>query len=85
VRQGQGIFAGPSGQASVKDMKSWGINALRLPLNEASLNGESYVDPGYAGVNYRNAITSYVKLLNSAAAMAKAAIRQLGQASGALV
>lgn len=63
--RGQGIFAGPSGQASVKDMKSWGINAVRLPLNEACWNGESYVDPGYAGVNYRNAITSYVKLLNS--------------------
>jgi endoglucanase len=63
--QGHGIFDGPSGQASVSAMKSWGINAVRIPLNEACWNGESYVDPAYAGANYQSAIRTYVNLLNS--------------------
>jgi hypothetical protein len=46
-------------------MKSWGINAVRVPLNEACWNGEPYVDPAYAGVNYQKAIEAYVGLLNS--------------------
>jgi len=63
--QGHGIFDGPSGQASVTAMKRWGINAVRVPLNEACWNGESYVDPAYAGANYQNAIKVYVSLLNA--------------------
>jgi len=63
--QGKGIFTGPSDQASITTMKSWGINAVRVPLNEACWNGESYVDPAYAGVNYQKAIEGYVGLLNS--------------------
>ena len=54
--QGKGIFAGPNDQASVLAMESWDINAVRLPLNEACWNGESYVNPAYAGANYRSAI-----------------------------
>lgn len=63
--QGRGIFAGPDDQASITAMKGWGINAVRIPLNEACWNGESYVDPAYGGVNYRAAIEAYVNLLNS--------------------
>jgi endoglucanase len=63
--QGRGIFAGPSDQASISAMKSWGVNAVRIPLNEACWNGESYVDPAYSGVNYRLAIEAYVSLLNA--------------------
>jgi endoglucanase len=63
--QGKGIFTGPSDQASITAMKSWGINAVRVPLNEACWNGEPYVDPAYAGVNYQKAIEAYVGLLNS--------------------
>ena len=63
--QRKGIFAGPSNQASITAMRNWGINAVRVPLNEACWNGESYVDPAYAGVNYRNAIEAYVGSLNS--------------------
>ena len=62
--QGHGIFAGPTGPASVTAMKNWGINAVRIPLNEACWNGESYVDPRYAGTNYQRAIKDYVRLLN---------------------
>ena len=38
---------------------------MRVPLNEACWNAESYVNPAYAGANYINAIKSYVSLLNA--------------------
>jgi len=63
--QGHGIFDGPADQASVSAMKSWGVNAVRIPLNEACWNGESYVDPAYAGANYQDAIKAYVSLVNA--------------------
>jgi endoglucanase len=63
--QGRGIFAGPADQASVTAMKNWGVNAVRIPLNEACWNGEHYVDPAFAGLKYRAAIEAYVSLLNS--------------------
>jgi endoglucanase len=64
--QGKGIFDGPSDQASITAMKSWGpVNAVRLPLNEACWNGESYVDAAYSGTAYRQAIADYVRLLNA--------------------
>ena len=64
--QGNSIFDGPNDQASITAMKSWGpVNAVRVPLNEACWNAESYVDSAYAGTNYINAIKSYVSLLNS--------------------
>lgn len=63
--QGRGIFAGPADQASIAAMKSWGVNAVRIPLNEACWNGEPYVNPAYAGLRYRAAIEAYVSLLNS--------------------
>jgi hypothetical protein len=64
--QGNGIFDGPNDQASITAIKSWGpVNAVRVPLNEACWNGESYVDSAYAGTNYQQAIEAYVNLLNA--------------------
>ena len=64
--QGNGIFDGPNDQASITAIKSWGpVNAVRVPLNEACWNAESYVGSADAGTNYINAIKSYVSLLNS--------------------
>jgi aryl-phospho-beta-D-glucosidase BglC (GH1 family) len=63
--QGNGIFDGPNDQASISAMKSWGVNAVRVPLNEACWNAESYVTAADAGANYQNAIKAYVSLLNS--------------------
>jgi endoglucanase len=60
-----GIFDGPSSKASVLAMKSWDMNAVRVTLNEACWNGESYVNPAYRGGNYRSAIEAYVRLLNA--------------------
>lgn len=62
---GRGIFVGPADQASIAAIKSWGINAVRVPLNEACWNAEPYVEPAYRGANYRAAIESYVHLLNA--------------------
>jgi len=62
--QGNGIFDGPNDQASITAMKEWGVNAVRVPLNEACWNAESYVDAAYAGTSYQSAIEQYVKLLN---------------------
>jgi endoglucanase len=62
--QGNGIFDGPSNQASITAMRSWGVTAVRVPLNEACWNAESYVDAAYAGANYQSAIEAYVNLLN---------------------
>ena len=63
--QGNGIFDGPNDQASITAMKNWGVNAVRVPLNEACWNAESYVNSAYAGANYINAIKAYVSLLNA--------------------
>jgi endoglucanase len=63
--QGHGIFDGPNGQAPVSAMKAWGVNAVRIPLNEACWNGAPYVNPAYSGANYQSAIRSYVNLLNA--------------------
>ena len=63
--RGHRIFAGPHGQASITAMKSWGVNAVRVPLNEACWNAESYVNSAYAGANYQSAIKAYVNLLNA--------------------
>ena len=61
---GRGIWDGPMAQASVTAMKTWGVNAVRVPLNEACWNGESYVKPQYRGASYRQAVQAYVQLLN---------------------
>jgi aryl-phospho-beta-D-glucosidase BglC (GH1 family) len=63
--QGNGIFDGPNDQASITAMKNWGVNAVRVPMNEACWNAESYVTAADAGTNYINAIKAYVSLLNS--------------------
>ena len=62
--QGNGIWNGVMDQASITAMKSWGITAVRVPLNEACWNAESYVNPAYAGAAYQQAVEQYVSLLN---------------------
>lgn len=62
--QGLGIWAGPMDQASVTAMKRWRINAVRVPLNEACWNGQSYVKRAFRGVSYQRAVEAYVRLLN---------------------
>src|SRR5258708_18113812 len=65
VQKGE-IFDGPVNQASVDVMKSKGINAVRVPLNEACWNGDSYVNPAASGAHYQAAIKAFVQRLNAA-------------------
>jgi aryl-phospho-beta-D-glucosidase BglC (GH1 family) len=59
-----GIWDGPMNQASITAMKVWDVNAVRVPLNEACWNGQSYVPARYRGLKYRQAVQAYVRLLN---------------------
>ena len=47
-------------------MKSWRINAVRLPLNEACWLGLASVKPEYRGARYRQAVRAYVQRLHTA-------------------
>jgi endoglucanase len=63
VQTSSGMWDGPMNQAAVNAMKTWKVTAVRVPLNEACWNGESYVK-GDKGTTYRDAVKAYVSLLN---------------------
>jgi endoglucanase len=64
---GYGIFQGPVDAASVKALRSWRIDAVALPLNEACwLGGYAGLKPDFTGAAYRQAIVSYVRRLDRA-------------------
>jgi hypothetical protein len=50
---------------SLAEMARWGINAVRIPLNEDCWLGINGVPAAYSGANYRTAISSYVALLHT--------------------
>ena len=60
-----GEFAGPHSQASIDAMRSWHINAIRIPLNEDCWLGINLKNLGLGGDYYRDAIHNYVELLIS--------------------
>jgi hypothetical protein len=61
--QGRGVFDGPSDDASIEAMQSWGINAVRVPLNEDCWLGLGGLKQAYSGLNYQRAIRAYVNRL----------------------
>jgi endoglucanase len=63
-QQGWGIFDGPNDAASIDAMQRWGVNAVRVPLNEDCWLGINGINPDYSGANYRKAIEAYAKLIN---------------------
>lgn len=63
--QGWGIFDGPSNTASIQAMRTWHVNAVRIPLNEDCWLGINGVNPAYSGTNYQTAIMTFVKNLNA--------------------
>jgi endoglucanase len=65
-QQGYGFFDGPSDAASIRVMKSWRINAVRLPLNETCWLGINGIAPSLGGEPYRRAIRAYVDRLERA-------------------
>jgi hypothetical protein len=64
--EGGKIFDGPTDWASVQAIKSWGINAVRLPLNETCWLGINEAPEGLSGAPYREAIREYVDELERA-------------------
>jgi endoglucanase len=50
----------------IATMKSWKINAVRLPLNEDCWLGINLPHPQFGGAAYRSAIVNYVTDLNAA-------------------
>jgi hypothetical protein len=63
--QGYGFSDGPTDSHSIRVMKSWHINAVRVPLNEDCWLGINGVSTAYGGAAYRAAITNFVNLLNA--------------------
>ena len=64
--QGRGFFDGPTGGRAIAVMKSWDINAVRVPLNEDCWLGVNGAPPQYSGRRYRAAIRAYATRLNRA-------------------
>lgn len=65
-QQGYGFFDGPSDAASIRAMRSWHINAVRLPLNETCWLGINGIAPRLGGAAYRRTIRTYVTRLERA-------------------
>ncbi|MFN8218461.1 MAG: cellulase family glycosylhydrolase [Solirubrobacterales bacterium] len=65
-QQGWGFFDGPMDAASIRAMRRWRINSVRLPLNETCWLGINGIDPRYGGAPYRRAIHGYVARLERA-------------------
>jgi len=63
--QGYGFYDGPVDAAAIAAIKSWKVNAVRVPLNEDCWLGQSNVDPAYSGANYRTAIRTWVDALRT--------------------
>ncbi len=54
--QGWGMFDGPTDDASVSAITAWGVNTVRVPLNEDCWLGINGVNSAFAGVAYQTAI-----------------------------
>lgn len=58
--EGWGIFDGPTDDpASIAALKSWHINAVRVPMSETAWLGINGLPAAYSGANYRAAIVAY--------------------------
>jgi endoglucanase len=61
-----GVFGGPTGTQTVAAMASWGINAVRIPLNEHCWLGIQGAPARSTSAHYRAAIAAYVVRLQRA-------------------
>ncbi|HUZ99657.1 MAG TPA: cellulase family glycosylhydrolase [Gaiellaceae bacterium] len=64
--QGWGFSDGPVDAASISAMKTWGIDAVRVPLNEDCWLGINGVKAQYGGGAYRSFVKAFVSRLNAA-------------------
>ncbi len=68
--QGWGFSDGPVDAASIAAMKTWHIDAVRVPLNEDCWLGINGVKPQYGGRAYRSFVQQFVGRLNAAGLIA---------------
>jgi endoglucanase len=64
--EGWGFFDGPSDDASIAAIKSWGVNAVRVNGNEDCWLGINGVKAKYGGANYQAAMGAFVARINAA-------------------
>lgn len=64
--EGDGIFEGPVDGTSIRAMKRWRINAVRVPLNESCWLGLGRIEPELSGDPYRAAVRDFVQRLGRA-------------------
>ena len=58
-----GFSDGPNSVASVRAIKQWGVNAVRVPINEQCWLQINGIGKRYSGARYRREIVRYVSLL----------------------
>jgi len=58
------LFDGPNDEKSVQAIASWGVNTVRVPLNESCWLGINGVPDALGGDAYKSAILAYVALLH---------------------
>jgi hypothetical protein len=63
--EGLGIFDGPTDDASIEAMQAWGVNTVRVPLNEACWLALGGVDPRFSGDPYHRALKEFVGRLSA--------------------
>ncbi len=64
--QGWGFADGPTDATSIAAMKTWSIDAVRVPLNEDCWLGINGVKTQYGGAAYRSYVQAFVARLNAA-------------------
>ena len=63
---GPEVFDGPADDASIRAMTSWGINAVRVSLNEQCWLGVNGLPVEYSAEHYRTEVVGYVDRLLAA-------------------
>jgi endoglucanase len=63
--RGASVFAGPTRDAAIAAIASWGVNAVRVPLNEDCWLGINGVNPLFAGSLYRQAVSAFLTRLQA--------------------
>lgn len=64
--EGGEFFEGPVDGASIRAMKRWHINVVRVPLNESCWLGLGWVESSLSGQAYRSAVRDFVTRLQRA-------------------
>ena len=60
------VFDGPTGKRAIAAMKTWRINAVRVPLNEDCWLGINGAPAKYSAAHYQQAVKKYVARLREA-------------------